>query len=477
MNRNSFPFLILGLLLLLFFHDIVFLGKSLSTSSQLPGTVPSGPYGYNGHKPGTPFSFDIAGNAWVNEPNPYIIKQILNEGSMPAWNPGEGFGMPFISNLNTEVFNPLKLLLNLFPNAFSQDMFFLLRLFVMGLFTYLFLREMHLSQMASLLGSTFFMLSGYSIWWINLHPLSTVVYLPGVFYFYERWSERKKRGSAFLMSLFICFTFIAGKIPDVIMGLSLLSLYALWKGLRADSIRGLFREGGKVLIVAISGALMASVVLLPFFELYMHASPLAKAMRTGAASHTIPLVTSVSLFQPLFLGWKNYFYGAWLHWEPSVIMPHTAIVIFILSFYAVLNLNTFKRTFPFFIFSFFLFSMVYGILPANVVAKLPVLGSIEFLKYNAMFYFSLTVMSASALDSLLSEKGSRKKLYLSVFITCSIIITYFFFPLWQEPFRHEKLYHDCFVRHSCGNGAFCYCLPSLKKEADIWKFCVFFSHC
>ena len=433
MVSRSFPFLVLSLLLLLFFHDIAFLGKSLSTSSLLPGTTPNGPYGFSGHKPGAPFSFDTAGNAWVNEPNPYIIKQTLNEGSLPAWDPGEGLGMPFIANLNTEVFNPLKILLNLLPNAFSQDMFFLLRLFVMGLFTYLFLREINLSQMASLLGSTFFMLSGYSIWWINLHPLSTVAYLPGVFYFYERWSQRKKRSSAFFLSLFICFTFIAGKIPDVIMGLSLLSLYALWKGLRADSIRGLFREGGKVLIGALSGALMASVVLLPFFELYLHASPLARALRTGAASHTIPLITSVSLFQPLFLGWKNYFYGAWLHWEPFVLMPHTAIVILILSFYAVLNLDTFKRIFPFFVFSLFLFSMVYGILPAHVVSKLPVLGSIEFLKYNAMFYFSLAVMSASAFDFLLSEKGSRKKLYLSVFIVCSILITYFFFLYGRSP--------------------------------------------
>ena len=433
MGSKIFPLFLLPLLIILFFNDVLFSGKTLSESSMLPGTTPTGPYRFSGYRPEKPFSFDIAGNAWVNEPNPYIIKKILTKGSLPTWNPNEGLGTPLIANLNTEVLNPLKIPLNVYPNPFLQDMFFLLRLFVTGLFTYLFLREIKLSEASALLGASFFMLSGYSIWWINLHPLSTVMYLPGVFYFYERWSGRKKQSSAFFMALFLCCALIAGKMPDVIMCLSLLFPYALWKGYMKDSIKGLHREGWKVIIGTVSGALTAAVVLIPFIELYLHASPLAKAIRTGAAGHTIPLITSVSLFQPLFLGWENYFYGSWLHWEPHIILPHTAIVILILSFYAVLKLNTLKKTFPFIIFSLFMFSMVYGILPAHVVSRLPVLGSIEFLKYNVMFYFSLAVMSASAFDDLLSGRGNRKKFYLSVFFVSSLVALYFFFLYGRSP--------------------------------------------
>ena len=433
MGKNIFWLLLLPLLLLLFFHDVLLSGKTLSTSSLLPGTTPNGPYGFSGYRPEMPFSFDISGNAYVNEPNPYIVREILDEHALPGWNPLEGLGIPLAGNLNTEVFNPLKIFLNLFPTPFSQDMFFLLRLLVMGFFVFLFLRELHLSHASSLFGSSFFMLSGYSVWWVNLHPLSTVMYLPAVFYFYERWSKGKDIRNAFFMSLFLSFALIAGKIPDVIMGLALLFPYALWKGFLRDSIRGLAREGTKVIIGVISGAFLASVALFPFIELYSRASPLAKAVRTGAASHTIPLITSVSLFQPLFLGWGNYFYGSWLHWEPSVVMPHAAIVIVVLSFYALLNLRTFRSTFPFFIFSLLLFSIVYGILPAHLISKLPVFGSIEFLKYNAMLYFSLAVMSASAFDSLTSEKAERKKLYLSVCLTCSFLIIYFFTLYSRSP--------------------------------------------
>jgi hypothetical protein len=463
------------LLLFLFFFDVIVSGKTLSTSSLLPGTTPNGPYGFSGHKHGMPFSFDIAGNSWVNEPNPYIIKNALKEGAFPFWNPYEGLGMPLIGNLNSEVFNPLKILLNLFPHPFFQDIFFLLRLFVMGLFTYLFLRESRLSSASSLFGASFFMLSGYSIWWINLHPLSTVMYIPAVFYFYERWRERKDTKSPFLMSLSLSFAFFAGKMPDVIMGLCLLFLYALWKGIRekrnhppfhplpsreggkrteaaeetnkvpsplagegkgeGDIFRSMFREGGKVILVTISGMLMASAAILPFIELYARASPLARAMRTGAASHYIPLISSVSLFQPLFLGWPNYFYGSWLKWSPDVIMPHASMVIIVLSLYCVLNRRTLLETIPYLLFSAFIFSMAYGLFPNHLISRLPVFGSIEFLKYNAMLFFSFSVMSATAFNDLLSGEENRRRFSLSIAVVSLMMLAYFLALQSKSPIQ------------------------------------------
>ena len=170
--------LILLLTLLIFFFDVIFLGKTLSTSTIAPGC----PYGFSGYTPTNPFSYDIGGNAFINEPNPYTIQNAITEGSPPLWNAGEGLGMPIVGNLNTEVFNPLKLFLNFYPSPFLQDVFFILRLFVMGLLTFLFLTEMGLKNIASLFGAISFMLSGYSIWWINLHPLSSIMYIPAFFY-------------------------------------------------------------------------------------------------------------------------------------------------------------------------------------------------------------------------------------------------------------------------------------------------------
>ena len=146
MKRHYAGIFLLAFLLVIFFHDVCFFGKTFSTSSLVPGTTPDGPYGLTGEKVSSPFSFDLSGNAWVNEPNPYIVKGVIREGSLPLWNTSEGLGMPLVANLNTEVLNPLKVFLNLHPSPVFQDIFFLLRLFIMGLFTYLFLREMNLSE-------------------------------------------------------------------------------------------------------------------------------------------------------------------------------------------------------------------------------------------------------------------------------------------------------------------------------------------
>lgn len=465
MTRQSLKYiLILLLLIILFFFDIIFLGKTLSTSSILPGATLNGPYGFSGHRPDMPFCFDTGGNAWVNEPNPHIIKNILKQGRLPLWNPREGLGMPVIGNLNTEALNPLKLFLNLFPSQSGYDAFFLLRLFFMGVFTYLFLRETGLGGFPALFGSAVFMLSGYSVWWINLHPLSTVMFIPAVFYFYERWRNKRGRLSPLFMSLSIAFALLGGKLPDVIMGLSLLFPYALWKGLRKESLKGLCREGGKVIIGTVSGALMASLVLLPFIELYSRASPLARAIRTGAASHSIPMISSVSLFQPLFLGWGNYFHESWLKWSPEVILPHASLVVIVLSLYCILNRRTLVNTVPYLIFSVFLFSMVYGLLPNHIISRLPVLGSIEFLKYNSMLYFSLAVMSATALDHLLSMEGKKKMFYLSIVIV-SMIILVCFFSLYETSPQQMKGYMKTVLFFTlCGLIVFGLCLHFSKNR-------------
>ena len=144
------------LLLFIFFSDVIFFGKTLSTSQLLPGTTPHGPYLPDleqsvGHskKNLQPFSFDIGGNAWINEPNPYIVKRGISSCVIPTWDPAEGLGMPLAANPNAELFNPIKLFLNVHPSPFLQDLFFVFRVFVMGAFTYFFLAELGLSSFSS----------------------------------------------------------------------------------------------------------------------------------------------------------------------------------------------------------------------------------------------------------------------------------------------------------------------------------------
>jgi len=424
MRRPFVWILLLPVLLIVFFHDIPFSGKSLSTAPLLPGTTPAGPYGFSGYEPTLPFSLDTGGTAWVNEPNPYIIRRTLEEGSFPLWNPRDGLGMPLVGNVNTEVFNVLKAFLNFSPGPFSQDMFYLLRLLIIGLFTWLFLMEKKLSAPASFFGASFFMLSGYSLWWINLHPLSTVMYVPPAFYFYERWLNRKDRLSPCLLALSICMSIFGGKFPDVVMGTSLLGLYALTAGFVRGGIKGALSGAGRITAAVSAGVLLSSVVLFPFFELYAQASPMAKAIRTGAASHTLPLISSVSLWQPLFLGLKNIYYAGWLQKEFLYLLPYAGVVVLLHLSYTIISPGLLKKTLPFAPFALFLFMQIYGLIPDFFVVNRPILGSMNFQKYSSMLYFSLAVIAAHAFDAISEEKKRSGKFSLSLFLTAALLVLY-----------------------------------------------------
>jgi hypothetical protein len=426
MRRYYAGAFLLALLLSIFFYDICFFGKTLSTSSLIPGVTPDGPYGFTGEKISGPFSFDLSGNAWVNEPNPYIISSVIREGDLPLWNTSEGLGMPLVANLNTEVLNPLKVFLNLHPSPVFQDIFFLLRLLVLGLFTYLFLREMGLSQIPSILGGSFFMLSGYAVWWINLHPLSTMMYLPAVFFFYERWHNRKDGKSAFFMALFFSFSILAGKLSELITGVSLLFLYGIFNGIFSSGFKGAVREGLKLASIVITGLLLSAPAFLPFYELHAIASPIAKAIRTGASSHTLPLLSSVSLWQPLFLG-KNYFYSSWFNYEPRAMLMYAGLTILMLFFYAQLSPRYNGKILPFTFFSLLLFLQVYGLMPYHFVTHVPIFREVNYLKYNGMIYFSLSVISACALEHLISGEKRRLRFFLALGVTLSVLFIYYHF--------------------------------------------------
>jgi hypothetical protein len=435
MKRKDIPFiLILIFLLSIFFYDVLFMGRSLSTSSLLPGATPQGPFNYTENRV-KPFTFDLSGNALVNEPNPYIIKKAVDEGSLPLWSPYEGLGMPLLGNPNTEVLNPLKAPLNLMPGPFMQDVFFLLRLLLLGIFTYLFLREAGHEEAASLFGASAYMLSGYSIWWINLHPLSSGSYMPAVFYFYERWSKRGGRLSPFLGSLSLSFAFFGGKAPDVIMGAMLLFIYAVSRGFGEGSFKGLLKGCLGFFSIVIPGLLMASASIFPFIELQSNASPIAGAVRTGASSHTIPLITSITLWQPLFLGIKDYFYGSWLKWTPPVMMPYIGMTVLFFFFYGILAKKAKGPSFklPFYIFSLFIFLKVYGIIPEDAFSGLPVLGSMNFLKYNGMFYFSMAAISASGLEDILSSKGRDNRASFALILILIAMSVYLIFLYGKAP--------------------------------------------
>ena len=360
----------------------------------------------------------------MDEPNPYIVSKLLKKG-LPLWNQREGLGTPLLANPNYEVLNPLKLALNLFPSPYLQDLFYLARIFLMGLFTFLFLRELGLEFPFALFGGTVFMLSGYSLLWINLHPLSTACYVPGLFYFFERTLKAKSRYDHLLFSLLLSFAIFAGKLPVLVMGITLLFGFSVVRTYSADYKKWLKRN---LLLIRdlIWGILMAAVLLLPFFELMNQASPIAGPVTTGASCHILSFQGFISLWQPFLLG-TDYLNHPVLKGLQDVypgIMPYVGLNCLFLSFYAVLSTKGRKIWWFFYIWCLFFLAKIYGLLPQDILYQIPVYHKVNFLKYYGTFYFSLSIVAAFGLNQLI--KGpSRSRIILSSLLTAIILIACF----------------------------------------------------
>src|SRR5207244_11975112 len=78
-----------------------------------------------------------------------------------------------------------------------------LKLFLLGLFTYLFLRELRLIHLAALVGAVAFMFSAYNVLWLNWPQPGAAVLLPAGLYFVERavHADERRRLVAGLVGL------------------------------------------------------------------------------------------------------------------------------------------------------------------------------------------------------------------------------------------------------------------------------------
>lgn len=236
----------------------------------------------------------------------------LRAGKIPLWNPYNGNGAPLIGNYQSAVFSPFSI--PYYVLSFRQALMVVafLKLFSIGLFTYLFLKQLKLDQTAALVGAIAFMFSGYNIVWLGWPMVSTIVVLPSALFFAEKifarlqlqiintYVEQPARaiympypiwpmvgfGASLLVGLlgghpetfYACFIVIASYL--VFRSVSLFWLERKY----VSSKKLLGKYGGVVLQFAISGALvggMAALQLLPFAEYILNSPVLGDRSNTG----------------------------------------------------------------------------------------------------------------------------------------------------------------------------------------------------
>src|SRR3989344_8688992 len=93
---------------------------------------------------------------------------------LPLWNPYNSSGTPLLANVQSASFYPLNILLFIMPFAIGWSLIILLGPLASALFLFLYLDNLKLNKLASLLGAFAFSFSGSMISWLEWGTITHV---------------------------------------------------------------------------------------------------------------------------------------------------------------------------------------------------------------------------------------------------------------------------------------------------------------
>lgn len=211
---------------------------------------------------------DIAAPAWQFEPAmAFNGQQLFRNYQWPLWNPFVGYGSPWAAGMLPQPFFPLSLLPAAFPSPGVLDWFLILRLFVAGVFAFLYLR-LFVPFCPSVIGAITCMLTGYFVLYLNIDHLSTDVLLPAVFWSFERMYRNSAPKDAAPAVLVIFLSIVSGMPESTLLILSFGYIYYVFRVL-TDRSSYSTPAIVRFVIANILGFALAAFLLIPLLE-FLH---------------------------------------------------------------------------------------------------------------------------------------------------------------------------------------------------------------
>ncbi len=357
----------------------------------------------------------------------YSINSLKN-GFFPLWNPYTFSGNPHFANLQSGVLYPVNIVFFIFPYIPAWSIYIVLQFVFLMIFTYLFLRQINLSKLASLFGAIAFSFSGFITvwaWYGNLgHALS---FLPLVFYLIEKIFRNPKWYLFPILILALVLSIFAGYIQYVMYIYLLSFAYILSRYLTQE------KKKIKVLIPLILcfivAGLIGAVQLFPVFELVSYSLRSTYSYQV-LLERLMPPESVVTLLIPDFFGnpaTMNYFLrgGSSLERASSIgVWPLIFVIV------AVFSKKTFFRNY-FLISALVIYVSVLSIIPIAYFHSIgiPFLSTGIPTRALSIFCFCMSILSAIGLNSLITKEVDKK-----TFIKILIVFMIIFLGLWIVTF-------------------------------------------
>jgi len=409
---------LLAVLILIFFYDVIFLGHTLLSTNAESGTLSTGAYGYKGYRPVLDHVIDRGVPIWNHEPTTSLTSRIYKSGYIPLWNPHEALGTPLAADMISSAFFPLSFLLYADPSPAMWDFFLILRVFIAGFGTYLFLyRFLGLGQPASLTGAASYMFCGFILLYINIVFINVAILVPWLVYATEQWVQRPRPRSLGFLSMLVACSVLGGHPETTLFALFYVTVYYL---VRMEKVGAWGKRLGLFIGSMLLGGLLSGLLILPFLEFiaYSVLGPHEAGVKGG--TWHLPLSRIFMLWVPYFWGpVRQSWDGTDWSFQPGYIGMVAAVLALSVFFSrsALRGAGRSDRMIPFFIGMIVLFILKgYGVPKFfnDFVGSLPLFEVSYFMKYfGPEFMFSVAVLVGFQIHQIEGRSGSLKPLIFS----------------------------------------------------------------
>jgi len=342
----------------------------------------------------------------------HLSAEIIHSGHFPFWNIFSGNGLPLMANMQSAIFFPLTWLFYIFKMRLALVLYSFLKLWLMGMFTFLYLRELKLSWYPSLIGCVLFAFCGANVIWF-LWPLTSVILiLPLSFLLLEKYFNTRNIKFALLLAPVTALGLFAGHPQTFFYIFMAIAAYTIFKSFSSGSnwkksILHCVMFGAIYLL----GLVISAVAVLPFLEYLKLSANLD--YRAGFAENPFFLPKSLFLANliPDFYGntgIRNFSYLLVPNYG-ELALGYIGLSGFVLSLFAF-GKKMSKTVIFFAITAILCLALVYHApIIYHLINKLPGFS----LNYNNrllyLWAFCLSILAAIGLEKLLKGEVNKKQ--------------------------------------------------------------------
>lgn len=227
-----------------------------------------------------------------------LIADSFQKGEWPLWNQFSYSGYPLLGNLHSGALYPLNLLMVWLPFNLGWNLYCIFGMVLSCLSMYLFLLALKKDRWASVLGGIAYGMSGYAISWMEFATAGqSMIWLPLMFLVVVKYFERKNVGWLLLIAPLILMLILVGHFQITMYALLATFGFFLYKQGRVEIVATI-----RTLGICILGILMASIVLLPSFELMQRSVREKENYLGGINNGLAPIGQLITMVAPDFFG-------------------------------------------------------------------------------------------------------------------------------------------------------------------------------